>query len=30
MIVVQTEILDDAGKPLSHTTQSQAVIAGAS
>lgn len=30
VIVVQTEILDDAGKPLSHTTQSQAVIAGAS
>lgn len=30
VIVVQTEIRDDAGKPLAHTTQSQAVIAGAS
>ncbi|HEY1567414.1 MAG TPA: PaaI family thioesterase [Solirubrobacteraceae bacterium] len=29
VIVVQTEIHDDAGKPLSHTTQSQAVIAPA-
>jgi 1,4-dihydroxy-2-naphthoyl-CoA hydrolase len=27
VIVVQTEIRDDAGKALSHTTQSQAVIA---
>lgn len=27
VIVVQTEIRDDAGKPLTHTTQSQAVIA---
>jgi acyl-coenzyme A thioesterase PaaI-like protein len=30
VIVVQTEIRDDVGKPLAHTTQSQAVIAGAS
>jgi uncharacterized protein (TIGR00369 family) len=29
VIVVQTEIRDDAGKPLTHTTQSQAVIASA-
>jgi acyl-coenzyme A thioesterase PaaI-like protein len=29
VIVVQTEIHDDAGKPLSHTTQSRAVIAPA-
>jgi uncharacterized protein (TIGR00369 family) len=29
VIVVQTEIHDDAGKPLAHTTQSQAVIAPA-
>ena len=29
VIVVQTEVCDGAGKPLSHTTQSQAVIAGA-
>jgi 1,4-dihydroxy-2-naphthoyl-CoA hydrolase len=26
VIVVQTEVRDDAGKPLAHTTQSQAVI----
>jgi 1,4-dihydroxy-2-naphthoyl-CoA hydrolase len=26
VIVVQTEIRDEAGKPLAHTTQSQAVI----
>jgi 1,4-dihydroxy-2-naphthoyl-CoA hydrolase len=30
VIVVQTEIRDDAGKPLTHTTQSQAVIANGS
>jgi uncharacterized protein (TIGR00369 family) len=29
VIVVQTEIRDDVGKPLTHTTQSQAVIASA-
>ena len=29
VIVVQTEIRDDAGKPLAHTTQSQTVIASA-
>jgi uncharacterized protein (TIGR00369 family) len=29
VIVVQTEIHDDAGKPLVHTTQSQSVIAPA-
>ena len=28
VIVVQTEIRDEAGKALAHTTQSQAVIAG--
>jgi 1,4-dihydroxy-2-naphthoyl-CoA hydrolase len=30
VIVVETEVRDDAGKALSHTTQSQAVIAAAS
>jgi 1,4-dihydroxy-2-naphthoyl-CoA hydrolase len=28
VIVVETEVCDEAGKALSHTTQSQAVIAG--